>query len=624
VLALRLAWLLFLLPVGAFSPGFFFVRRLRWSPLEKLCGSVGLSLLLLYAAAFAIYVSRLPWAPASGVVSAGCVVLGLLTLRDASRLPVRQVVRGFGFLVAWTFAILLLLRNYSGGMWFGDWLEHFQRSLYFLHRFPQDTPIFLRYQLPARPPFMNLLAAFFLAPAGDRFELFQVVFTFLNLLVFLPCCLIAPALGLGGRRRIAPLAAVFACNPLVVENATYTWTKLLAAFFVVLGLWFYLAAWRKHDRVRLWAASLALASALLVHYSAGPYVVLLALHYLLFVFRRRKEKWKELATAATLGGTVLATWLVWSVATFGVRITFGSNTTVRDAAQGSGGRLAGIAANAAGNLVRTAMPHPLRAGVSLDALQQYSAAGWWRDYFFLIYQTNAIFAMGAVGGLAVLYLLGRSCLRAPPGPQRLFWLFFLSGGVALATAVHWGGEVFGVAHVTLQPLLVLGLSLLGGAWSSLRRWARLALVIGCALDFTLGIALQAKVESLENTPQERVFAGLTYVEKGPLPLGPPAAGFLSEPAWQNWFRKHQLEACEEWSSRAAAAAGEAGHRIDYALKLYRSEDRVYWHGWYARHDGSLVFLGDRTASLAPGGLALPGAALLVMFLGLMRRLLREV
>ena len=42
---------------------------------------------------------------------------------------------------------------------------------------------------------MNVLAAFFLGLTQDRFEIFQFVFVFLNLLVFLPCCLAMPMLG---------------------------------------------------------------------------------------------------------------------------------------------------------------------------------------------------------------------------------------------------------------------------------------------------------------------------------------------------------------------------------------------------------------------------------------------
>ena len=53
---------------------------------------------------------------------------------------VRRVIAGFGFLTAWSLLILAMIRVYSGAGWAGDWLEHFQRSLFFLQRFPVHTP----------------------------------------------------------------------------------------------------------------------------------------------------------------------------------------------------------------------------------------------------------------------------------------------------------------------------------------------------------------------------------------------------------------------------------------------------------------------------------------------------
>ena len=40
-----------ILAVCSFAPGFYFVRRFAWSGLEKLCGSIALSLILLWLAA---------------------------------------------------------------------------------------------------------------------------------------------------------------------------------------------------------------------------------------------------------------------------------------------------------------------------------------------------------------------------------------------------------------------------------------------------------------------------------------------------------------------------------------------------------------------------------------------
>jgi hypothetical protein len=84
---------------------------------------------------------------------------------------------------------------------------------------------------------------------------------------------------LGARRTyVLPLVAVFATNPMVMQNVTFTWTKVFAAFYVVLAIWFYLAGWRKKDSIRMTAGFVAIAAGLLVHYSAGVYCTLLGLH----------------------------------------------------------------------------------------------------------------------------------------------------------------------------------------------------------------------------------------------------------------------------------------------------------------------------------------------------------
>ena len=81
-----------LLLVCCFAPGFFFVRRLRWNPLEKLCGSIGLSLILIYLASWGIYcvgardygmrVHPLPFV----VVSLVCAAMAAVCWKDIVRL----------------------------------------------------------------------------------------------------------------------------------------------------------------------------------------------------------------------------------------------------------------------------------------------------------------------------------------------------------------------------------------------------------------------------------------------------------------------------------------------------------------------------------------------------------
>jgi hypothetical protein len=109
--------------------------------LEKVCGSIALSLVALYLTTFAAYC----FAPDSltAICRAGAAVSVLLALaawKDIRRLAgafgVRGAIAGYAFLFVWTCAILATIRNFSGAGWGGDWAEHFQRTLFFLHHFP--------------------------------------------------------------------------------------------------------------------------------------------------------------------------------------------------------------------------------------------------------------------------------------------------------------------------------------------------------------------------------------------------------------------------------------------------------------------------------------------------------
>src|SRR5262245_16965338 len=214
-MAAKVALLLVLLPVCSVGPGLFVVRRLRWSPAEKLCGAVGLSLVILYGTSFLIYALELPRF-AFFVVTTGCLGLAALCVPDLRRLgrnhAVRRMCLAFGFLFAWGLLLLALVRHYSGGGWGGDWQEHYERSLFFLEHPPRDFQFVGGYTLPARPPLMNLVAAHFLAHTGTDFPLFQVVFLFLNLLIFFPLCLMLGYFARRGRRQLPLLVALLMGN----------------------------------------------------------------------------------------------------------------------------------------------------------------------------------------------------------------------------------------------------------------------------------------------------------------------------------------------------------------------------------------------------------------------------
>jgi Flp pilus assembly protein TadD len=513
MIAIRFLALLLLL-LGSVGPGLWLVRRFPWSPAERLCGAIAASGVVLYLTSALIYVLDLPRF-AYAVVSLACLGIGAAGAARGRFFPagreVRRELGGFTFLVVWTLLLLALVRSYSGAMWSGDWIEHYRRTRFFLEHQPLGTLFGEAYSLPARPPFMNLLGAHFLGQVGERYDLFQVVFAILNLLPFFPCWLIVRLMAprAAGRRGLIVLLCLLAASPLFMQNSTYAWTKGLANFYVITGLWFYLRGLRTSDPLRLASACLALAAGILVHYSAAPYAILLAAHFLFFVLPRRAPGSIGKSLAAALpGAALLGTWLAWSIAVYGAGATFGSNTTARVAGTMS---FAENARKAGLNLFYSLVPHPLRLGYGLFRSFFYQPDRWglFRDYFFTILQTNLVFGMGLVGGLVVLYQLWRLAVR-PPGAAvggRGFWFGLVILGAVFTVATHPTVDVLGVAHVCSQPLILLGLAFLAAGFEALPGALRVAVLFGCVADFFAGILVHFTLQGTGATIEGGVPGG---------------------------------------------------------------------------------------------------------------------
>ena len=589
--------------------------------MEKLCAGVGLSFILVWLAVWVLFLAGLNGAAGCFAVTAVCAAMTAALGRDIRALlraiRVRQAALGFGFLLLWTLVALAMIRHYSGGGWAGDWLEQFSRSLFFLHHFPKDSEMYGGYRITSRPPGLNVIAAFTMAQAGDGFDIFELTYTFLNLLLFLPCCLMLPVLGRARRRAIFVLAAIFACSPLIIVNATYTGAKSFAAFYIVLGIAFYLAGWRKRDRVRTAAAFLFLAAALLAHYSAAPYCIFFALHYLIVVFPRREAKWKELAGITAAAGALLLAWFGWTLAVYGARGTFlaPANTSINYGVNEQESYLVKSLAN----LFDTAVPHIFRSAELMRAFDQPSLAGYIRDNAFVIYQTNLIFAMGIFGGPLAVWFLIRA-LRDPAARFRGFWLALIAFIVTVGLLVVGERDYYGVGHLTLVSMFALGLVMLASRFGSARAVA-LAIVAGCAIDFGLGVFLQARVEHRENSPAHTEFGGLIVGASG-IDMATQGPDSLSTTAWSNWFRKHQFAYSEKWLRELAAfrpndpSLEPTKAAIRPTLEKTVADEQRVWHGWYGRHHGEMTFFGDHFGdSDAPSVLLIAGAAFVLWRLG---------
>jgi 4-amino-4-deoxy-L-arabinose transferase-like glycosyltransferase len=469
-----------------------FIGWFRLRPAETVVAGAALSLIAAWGFAWAVFVSGCPLWMDGALPILACVFL-VAGRRGLARLladpAARDLAVGQLIVTAWCVAWLSFIRNYSGGAWIGDWVEHWERARFFLRELPRDHLFYDIYQLPARPPLANVLAAAFLAITSADFAHFQVVTTILCSLAFLPVGLLAGRLG--GRPAARAAAAILMVNPMFLQNATYPWTKLQAVFFILAGLYFFLRL-RDGDsgpgRTAVLCAVL-LGGAVLTHYSAGPYVAVLAAAWVVMGSRRGWDAGfaRASAAAALAGACVLAPWFAWSVAEYGWHGTFLSNSTV------AMGRLPGNPLiKMALNLRDTFVPPQIR-GFKGTLFVQTSPWGSLRDQLFLVYQLNPLLALGCVGWAAVVRESWRTA-RAAGRRDRAFWVLALGGIVAVSFAAYGDRDHYGIGHICLQSVVLLGLAFLASRWGGLGRGWKLALLAGWAADLCLGIALQFAVE----------------------------------------------------------------------------------------------------------------------------------
>ena len=494
-----------LVPVVSIGPGLWLASRLHWSPTERLYAAVALSQIALYFASAFVYLSGAGSAGAWVVVLLACVMLvinrshirKLFSHHTTRRTLVALLVVALGSLI-----FLAGIRVYSGGGWGVDWLEHYQRSRFFAQHWPLGT-LLCGYYLPARPPMMNLVDSLFFLTCGSSFVVYQVSMLLLSALVVLPCAMWVSLLRGKSRHHasLTLLASLLLISPAISNNMTYPWTKLYTAFFILGSLWFYVRGWRKNDSQRMIFAVTLMAAACVAHYSAGPYALLLAGHYLMAVVPHRGVRALRITTREIAGGLLvtmllLGSWLGWSIANYGIKLTTSSNSS---AMENQNMTLAESARAIGANLLASFVPHPLRSSydhwLESSLTTQRNPLGLLRDYLFTIYQTTLPASIGSIAGLVVIAWWAWSVLRGPePAPMRRFWAWFIAGGYVLGVAVHGGHQLPGVAHVCLQPLTLLGICVVAARAPSWPVTVRVLLVTGALLDLASGTLLHLSMQ----------------------------------------------------------------------------------------------------------------------------------
>lgn len=497
-----------LLCVSIFGPGLLIIRYLDWNPADKFAGTIGISLVFNYLAIFAIYISHTQY-PAHHIL----VVFNSLVFLSHWRLfksliqdaYVSRMLSGYAIILVWLFLCNGLIHSFSGGMWRGDWYEHYHRSLFFLNNLPLDTLFLEIYTLPSRPPLMNLLASHYMAILGSDFSIFQLTFSMLNALSIFAVFLLANRLSRGSLAVTLPVIVLLMFSPLYIQNTTYTWTKQLTVFFVLYGTYLYITSLHSSNRTVLTMAWVMLAGGILTHYSAIPYALFILLHYVVYVFYKNRGMVLDFFRNMLAAGMILLTWFGWSAINYGADVTVLSNTAVTDV---HGLSLYDNLLKVLYNIYFSIVPHFLSGtGNLVFRLQDFP--GYPRDFTFLLYQTNLLFAFGSMGLVTIIYILTRIS-GVSLNKAALFWIFFTGFNLVLGIAVHGTLDPYGVIHICLQPVILLGLAFIAVHYYKLPRLARLLLLFGLALDFLLGIVLHLYVQGIDLAGSTGTRLGTTF------------------------------------------------------------------------------------------------------------------
>lgn len=191
----------------------------------------------------------------------------LLALLGIQRTSILKVLPLTPYLSFFTYLFLLqtLPPFYYGAGWYGDWFEHYQRTLFFLGKLPFDTRFLGLYGLLARTPLFHLTEALFLRPA-PTFYFYQILSTLLNSLFFFPFLALLEKMG---KRHFLFLLFL---SPYALRMATFPFPKALTAFFVLTALLHFTAS-EKLSSKPLTEVGLFFGAAILTHQSALFYLI---------------------------------------------------------------------------------------------------------------------------------------------------------------------------------------------------------------------------------------------------------------------------------------------------------------------------------------------------------------
>lgn len=476
-------------------PGCAVACHLNLEPLDRPVVFILTGFTLMYLCEFGAYLLSLPpWFPIVLLLLISLISMFLFSRRRSkysliATFPWAETIAWLTLSI-WGLALQFKIVVYGAQIgWWGDWFEHYERSIFFLEQMPPETKFISGlWTLSARGPLFNASAGLLMGGFGKEYWTYQVIATVLNAFPVIALALLFQ--NISGLRRLPALiwsGVIFALAPFAVQQVIYPWTKMFTTGFILVGVHFYIMGAKRGDMSLMAWAFVSFALGILAHYMTVLFASFFLIHFL-YTITKNRLKIKLLIYPFGSCLLFLSTWFVYLVVNFGIVGTIMGNSTMGKFAEDYHKEY-GITMNyrevVLWNTFNTLVPYSMRhnwngPGRSPDPLKQ----GWplqpknfsseetqlnrkvvWK-LDLINNQSTLPGNMGWAGfaALFVVILTRRKNMEIKnpsqtgvdnlsPGP--IFWPIFFIFGIFINLLTHRNYVLQGMSYINFQPFLFL-------------------------------------------------------------------------------------------------------------------------------------------------------------------------
>jgi hypothetical protein len=319
----------------SFFPVWCFANLLKLDALTRLLVSIMGGFALMYFLEFGAYVFSAPkWLPLlllflGTIISVGYLFRGRCS--DSYPPIPWEGLAAWLALSLWIMAFQVNTLNFGTQIgWYGDWFEHYERSIFFMDQLPLSTTFLENlFSLPARGPLFNSIAGLLMSGLGREFWIFQTIATVLNAFPVLAMgLLIRDIVGWKQNRALFASAIIFGCAPFAVQQIVFTWTKFFAVGFILSGIHLYLVGYREKRSDIIGLSFLVFSFGILAHYMVLVPMMFFLGHFLYASIKDFRIFKAQIFHLGVLVPLILSSWFLFLIVTFGVKGTLHANTAI--------------------------------------------------------------------------------------------------------------------------------------------------------------------------------------------------------------------------------------------------------------------------------------------------------